>query len=297
MIEKIDLKIGFFCNNRCKFCVQGEKRNLYGNRRTSDLKKIIRQSAKEAQEIVFTGGEPTIHEDFLELVAEAKKAGFKDIQIQTNARRFAYKKFCEQTIAAGATEFSPALHGPNAKIHDFLTSSPGSFEQTTRGIKNLKELGQTVITNTVITTKNYKFLPRIAKLLVSLGVDQFQFAFPHITGSAAKNKDWLIPRKTQVIKYVKKGLDIGIKAGKTVMTEAIPLCFMKGYEDYIAEKAIPDAKVFDAQGVIEDYTAYRKNEGKKKGPKCPECKYFKICEGPWKEYPEIFGWSEFKPVR
>lgn len=296
MVKKIDLKIGFFCNNACKFCVQGKKRNIFGNRQTEDLKKIIRHSAKEAKAIVFTGGEPTIHEGFLELVVYAHQLGFREIQIQTNGRMFAYKKICEQTIAAGATEFSPALHGPNAKIHDFLTSVPGSFEQTTQGIKNLKALGQTVITNTVITTKNYKFLPQIAKLLVSLDVDQFQFAFPHITGSMAKNKKWLAPKKSQVIKYVKKGLAVGIKAGKTVMTEAIPLCFMKDYEDYIAEKMIPDSKVYDAQGIIDDYTVYRKNEGKKKGPNCPRCKYFKVCEGPWKEYPELFGWSEFKPV-
>jgi len=297
MIDKIDLKIGFYCNNSCKFCVQGKKRNIYGNRPTDVLKKIIKTAAKKAPAIVFTGGEPTIHEGFLELVAEAKKSGFKEIQIQSNGRMFVYKKFCEMTISAGANEFSPALHGHIAEIHDFLTSAPGSFNQTTQGIRNLKDLGQRVITNTVITVKNYKFLPQLAQLLVNLGVDQFQFAFPHITGSAAKNHDWLIPRKTQVIKYLKKGLDIGIKAGKTVMTEAIPLCLMRGYEKYIAEKVIPDAMVFDAQGVIENYSFYRKNEGKRKGPNCLECKHFKICEGPWKEYPRIFGWSEFKPVK
>lgn len=297
MTEKIDLKIGFFCNNHCKFCVQGEKRNLYGNRETEELKKLIWQSANEGETIVFTGGEPTLHQGFLELIIEAKKAGFKNIQVQSNGRMFAYRKFCEQTIAAGATEFSPALHGHKAEIHDFLTSSPGSFDQTIQGIKNLKALNQRVLTNTVITKRNYKFLPQIAKLFVDLDVDQFQFAFPHITGSMAENKKWLTPQKSQVIGYIKKGLDIGIRAGKRVMTEAIPLCFMKGYEEYIAEKIIPDSKVFDAVGIIEDYTAYRKNEGKKKGPECPKCKYFQVCEGPWREYPEIFGWSEFKPVK
>jgi len=96
---------------------------------------------------------------------------------------------------------------------------------------------------------------------------------------------------------VKKGLNVGINAGVKVMTEAIPYCFMEGYEEYIAEKVIPESDVFDAGFEVKDYSKYRKNQGKAKGPNCPKCKYYKICEGPWREYPQIFGWDEFKPVK
>ncbi|MFH1671789.1 MAG: hypothetical protein ABH889_03405, partial [Candidatus Portnoybacteria bacterium] len=150
--------------------------------------------------------------------------------------------------------------------------------------------------NTVITSANAKYLPKVAQLLVSLNVNQFQFAFIHISGAALKNKDWIVPKKSGVMKYIKKGLDIGIKADKRVMTEAIPYCLMQGYEDNIAEKIIPPSIVYDAGFVIKDYHLYRKDKGKAKGPNCSKCKYFKICEGPWKEYPQIYGWSEFKPV-
>ena len=296
-MKRIDLKIGFLCNNHCQFCVQGDKRYHFGNRPISQLKTFLRESRPEAEGVVLTGGEPTLHQDFLELVSYAKKLDFKVIQIQTNGRMFAYKSFCQKTIEAEATEFSPALHGPNAKIHDFLTTVPDSFAQTSQAIKNLKELGQKVMTNTVITTANYKYLPAIAKLLVNLGVDQFQFAFVHISGTAAENQDWIVPKKSQIMPYVKKGLSIGLKANCRVMAEAIPLCMMKGYEDYIAEKIIPMAKVFDAEYIIDDYTKYRQTQGKAKGPNCSKCKYFKICEGPWREYPKLFGWSEFKPVK
>lgn len=80
------------------------------------------------------------------------------------------------------------------------------------------------------------------------------------------------------------------------MTEAIPYCLMEGYEEYIAERIIPPSVVYDAGFVVKNYGQYRKNKGKAKGPDCQKCKYFKICEGPWKEYPEIYGWDEFKPI-
>lgn len=298
-MQRVDIKLGFQCNNHCRFCVQGNKREKYPDKTTKEIKRILRKTQKKHQGVVFTGGEPTIRKDLPELVGYAKKLGFKIIQIQTNGRMFAYKKFCQNLIKKGANEFALALHGHNAKLHDGLTTVPGSFEQATSGIKNLKSLGQHILMNTVITKPNYKYLPQIAKLLVNLGVNQFQFAFMHINQNILHDKKLIkeiVPQKSKAISYIKKGLQIGIDAGVRVMTEAIPYCFMKDYENYIAEKIIPDGSVYDADWSIEDYGKYRRTEGKIKGPNCLKCKYFKVCEGPWKEYPQIFGWGEFKPV-
>lgn len=297
-IKRVDLKVGYQCNNQCLFCVQGEKRNVLPFRDFKEIENILRKSYKEGtREAVLTGGEPTLHPRIINIIKFAKRIGFKEIQIQTNGRMFAYRDFCLKIIKAGATEFSPALHGHTAEIHDFLTNTEGSFKQTVAGIQNLKELKQRIITNTVVTSQNYRFLPEIARFLVNLGVDQLQFAFIHIVGRAIENKRRIVPRKSEIVPFVKKGLDIGIKAGKRVMTEAIPICFMNGYEDYIAEKIIPEATVYDIDFVINNYDDYRRNQGKKKGPLCQGCKYFKSCEGPWKEYPELFGWKEFKPIK
>jgi len=299
-MQRVDIKVGFQCNNYCRFCVQGKKREEYSDKTTKEIKKILKEARKKHEALVFTGGEPTIRKDLPDLVKHAKELDFKIIQIQTNGRMFAYKKFCEDLIKKGANEFALALHGHTPKLHDSLTTVPGSFKQTTTGIKNLKSLGQRILMNTVITKPNYRYLPQIAKLLVSLGVDQFQFAFIHINHILLESKKLIgeiVPRKSKIMPYVKKGLQVGIDAGVGVMTEAIPYCFMKGYEDYIAEKGIPNGSVYDAEWSIEDYGEYRRTEGKLKGPNCSKCKYFKICEGPWKEYPHIFGWEEFKPVK
>lgn len=296
-MERADIKIGFGCNNHCQFCVQGDKRNFCVAKSKKEIYESLKDSFDQGKrEVVFTGGEPSLHPNFFDLVKHARKIGFKEVQIQTNGRLFAYHDFCLKTIKAGATQFAPALHGPNSKIHDSLTCAKGSFNQTVQGIKNLKKLNQYVLTNTVITSVNAEYLPKLTNLLVDLDVDQFQLAFIHAGGTAYKNKDWIIPKKSEIMKYIKKALDIGIKARKRVMTEAIPYCLMEGYEDYIAEKIIPPSVVYDAGFVVNDYHKYRKDKGKIKGPNCPKCKYFKVCEGPWKEYPEIYGWDEFKPV-
>lgn len=294
-MRRIDLKVGFTCNNFCRFCVQGDKRR-FGSRSERELKKLILQGRKKAQDIVFTGGEPCLHPQLLELIRYAKQAGYRTIQIQTNGRMFSYKKFCGDIIEAGANEFSPALHGHRPDLHDFLTGSPGSFLQTVLGIRNLRSMGQTVITNTVITKPNFRHLPEIADVLIQLGVGHFQFAFVHPLGRAKENFRSIVPRFTLIEPYVKKGLRKGRDAGLSAKTEAIPYCFMLGFESCIAEETIPPTTIYDLNHVVENFKVSRITEGKAKGPSCRKCLYYRKCEGPWKEYPETFGWSEFNPI-
>jgi hypothetical protein len=81
------------------------------------------------------------------------------------------------------------------------------------------------------------------------------------------------------------------------MVEAFPFCLMQGYEWAIAEyNFMPDTTVVDAEYRTENYSDYRWNEGKGKREECRKCLKNSICEGPWKEYPEIYGWDEFIPI-
>lgn len=295
-MKKADIKVGFLCNNNCLFCVQGPEKKKFGNKSTEELRKVIKRAKNGCDTVVFTGGEPTIRTDLIELVALAKEVGFKTIQIQSNGRMFAYEKFCKDIVFAGANEFALALHGHTEKLHNYLTQAE-SFRQIVAGIKNLKKMKQRVITNTVITKSNYRHIPDVAKILISLEVDQIQFAFVHALGAAKNNFSSVVPRMDMVAPYLKKALDIGKIFNRRIMTEAIPFCMLAGYEESISETTMPDMKIFDQMTIINDYKKVRIVEGKTKGPGCVKCGYNNICEGPWKEYPEVFGWDEFKPIR
>lgn len=294
---RVDLKVGFACNNRCVFCVQGTKRERYGARPAEELRDILRRERGRVDAVVFTGGEPTVRPDLPDLVAHARELGYRTIQIQTNGRMLAHRRYLERLVAAGATEFSPALHGHVAALHDHLTGAPGAFSQTVTGIRHLKAMGRFVLTNTVVNRSNYRHLPEIARLLVSLGVDQFQLAFVHPVGTAGTLFASVVPRMELVAPYLRAALQVGLDAGRRAYTEAVPPCVLPGYEACVAERHIPRTAIYDAEATIADYTRYRRDEGKLKGPACAECVHDAECEGPWREYPERFGWSEFVPIR
>ena len=295
-MKRLDIKISFHCNNHCRHCVQGRKRTLSRYRPTRVLKEMMLRSRSDCDEIVFTGGEPTVNDDFLECVRYAKKAGYRSVQVQTNGRLFAYKDFAQAVYAAGVDEFVVALHGPTPPVHDFLTRVPGSFWQTVAGIRNLKALGGRVISNSVITKPNYRLLPEIAELLVSLDVDQLQFAYVHILGSARENYRSIVPRVELLVPFMRRAVALGRHHRKNTYVEAVPLCCLKGFEACASEAYMPETRIFDERGFTPDFAHVRRAEGKAKDARCRRCVHDSVCEGPWKEYAALFGWKEFIPV-
>ena len=295
-VSRIDLKVGFRCNNHCRFCVQGDKRDRLPDKTTAEVCATLVEARSWADEVVFTGGEATVRADLPELIEHARDLGYRLIQLQTNGRTLGNPRAVTRLVEAGVTEFSPALHGPGPAVHDHLTGSEGSFRQTVRGIRNVKRLGLPILLNSVVTRANTPHLPAMAALCVALEVDQFQLAFVHALGTAAVNFEEIVPRLGRVAPLLQQALSIGQRAGVRVMTEAVPLCFLGEYRHLAAEWILPRARIYDADKIVEDYTALRLSEGKAKGDVCQRCALEESCEGPWREYPEHFGWGEFEPI-
>lgn len=293
--RRADLKTGTTCNSNCVFCVIGD--HLFtGDRTTEACIAELRESRKTCDDVVFTGAEVSIRPDFFTLVRAARQLGYQRIQIQTNGRMFGYREFCERTIAAGANEFSPSIHGHQARLHDGLTRAEGSFAQIVAAIEHLVALGQRVVTNTVITKQNARHLPELARMLVDLGVAQYQLAFPHPTGHAATYFGGVVPRMSEIAAHVHAALSIGRDAGVACMAEAIPFCHMQGHEDAVAELHIPPTEIVYDGYVVPDYAADRIARGKLRFAGCARCRFEPICEGPWKEYPARMGDAEFVAI-
>ncbi len=298
-MKSIDLKLGYSCNNNCVFCVRGDKRKKFEDKTTAEAKQFIKEVKDDCDEIVFTGGEPTIRNDLPELVSYASQFNFKKIQIQSNGRRFAYKDYCKELIKRGANEFGLSLHGSKPEIHNKLTKNQKSFSQTIKGIKNLISLDQKVAVNCVIAKPNYKDHPALTDLLIDLGVERCQFTFLYINNLIKDDPQLvnkIVPRISETILYIKKAIKKEENNNISIFIEAIPPCFLEEYKEHILDftKEKPE-KVYKKQK-IKDYNRYKQNQFKTKGEECKECKYFNNCEGIWKVYPGIFGWEEFKPI-
>jgi len=295
MALRSDIKVGFACNNRCVFCAQGQKRSEIGRVPPEELVQRMRSTYERGKGLVLTGGEPTIRADLVKLVEAARRIGYSPIQIQTNGRMLAYPGLVEKLLAAGVTEFSPALHGPTADVHDALTRAPGSFDQTVAGIRNTVASKRPVITNTVVAKGNLHCLAETVKLLADLGVEQGQLAMVHPVGTAQEMYDEVVPRLDEAAPAVRDAVMQGRARGMRVVVEALPPCFLRGLEDAVVEAEIPETTVVDLDGAPFAFSTWRRDEGKVKGPPCESCTRAERCEGPWREYPERQGWDGYVP--
>ena len=296
--KKLDLKVGYSCNNNCMHCVVGDKKDL-GDKTTEQIFADLEKGKKDGCNVItITGGEPTIRKDFFQIVSYAKRLDYGIIQLQTNGRMFFSKGFAKKAVESGLNQVVPAIHAHTSKIHDKITRVPGSWRQTVQGIKNLREYDVYIYANTVVSELNYEILPQLARFLAKLKVDQMQFAFLHPGGNAEKYFKVVVPNVSVAVPYIHKAIGIAQSTNIWSTVEGVPFCLMKGLEKHVSEQYMSKkSEVIDINKIFPDFFNLLKNEGRSKGPECKECKFFDCCIGPWREYTDVKGFKEFRPVK
>lgn len=94
------------CNLTCPVCFANANTAGYVAEPSFDLVVEMLQTLRDqhpypATAIQFTGGEPTIHPDFLRIIEKTGTMGFSHIQIATNGIKLADPAFCRQAASAG----------------------------------------------------------------------------------------------------------------------------------------------------------------------------------------------------
>lgn len=118
-LERTELIITSLCNFKCPYCRGTDINGSQGHMELKEIKEVINTLASEGvQNIRFSGGEPTIHPDIKEIVRYTKTTckGVKNIAISTNGSRS--KRFYQELIDLGVSDFSISLDACCAEIGD-----------------------------------------------------------------------------------------------------------------------------------------------------------------------------------
>lgn len=92
------------CNLACNICFADSNKHLYEpsvEEITAMLKTLRSTRPAPCTTVQYTGGEPTVHPDFLEIVKVTRQLGFTHIQCATNGLKFADPYFAEKAREAG----------------------------------------------------------------------------------------------------------------------------------------------------------------------------------------------------
>ena len=172
------------CNLRCRHCYinpqqQGEK-NLPLTAIKAWLDEFVSTSA--TTNVIFLGGEPTLHPDLAGTIKYAKNRGFASITVDTNG--YLFHDILSKVSPQEVDFFSFSLDGATRKTNDWIRGQ-GSYDICKEGIQKAIDKGFAASLIYTVSTMNIHELELMPPLIKKLGVDRFFIQVIGLRGKVA----------------------------------------------------------------------------------------------------------------
>ncbi|MHA1861034.1 MAG: radical SAM protein [Candidatus Ranarchaeia archaeon] len=172
---RVDLALTYRCNNHCPHCyVEVDRRNWDSSKElsTEEWKKILDRLIEiGVPHVSFTGGEPTLRRDLVELVRYSEDIGIIAGLI-TNGRLLT-KQLVEDLVDAGIDYVQITLESHLPEIHDKMVGIQGAWKETVQGLDNFIPTDVYTITNTTLTKINLSSINGLVGFLAAKGQTTF----------------------------------------------------------------------------------------------------------------------------
>lgn len=262
-----------YCNQRCLFCLD-RYAQTGGVLALAAIRKDLALGRKQGlRRVVLSGGEPTVHPDFVVIVRLARELGYSHVQTITNGRRFCYGDFFQQAVEAGLGEATFSLHGNTPDLHDRLTKVPGSFVQAVTALRRaLATPGFIVSVDVVINRLNLPVLRDHLDFCIGLGVREFDLLALVPFGDAWKNRETLHCdfSRPEELGQLHRALELSRRSDLHIWTNRLKPEHLEGFESLIQP---PDKILDEVRGRGRIFARYL-NGGRApgcRGESCEQC--------------------------
>jgi cytosylglucuronate decarboxylase len=161
------------CNADCFMCSFALSRDEYRFSPAEFTSILPNAYSVGVRYVRFTGGEPLIHRDIVELVRIGAQYGMK-MSLITNGMLL--PRMIRNLDEAGLAHVIVSIDGSSAATHDVYRHSPGTFEKGLAGLRAAAELGLVTRVNTVVGPHNYAEMPQLQQVLTEVGVQQWELS-------------------------------------------------------------------------------------------------------------------------
>jgi His-Xaa-Ser system radical SAM maturase HxsC len=156
------------CNSDCVMCSQPPKVADDSHLLQAYLDAIPLMDSV-TPELGITGGEPTLlGPRLLALIAACRDAlPNTSLHMLSNGRMFSYLSLCRELAALEHPDLMIGipLYSDIASQHDFVVQADGAFDQTVRGIMNLKRYGLRIEIRVVLHRESVDRLPQLGRFI------------------------------------------------------------------------------------------------------------------------------------
>ncbi len=163
------------CNFKCKHCYQNANKTLPTELSLHEKLEIIEELDRAGvASIALSGGEPTIHPDFLTVVKAAASKGIY-VAVATNGWKFAELSFLKKAVNAGLRYIEVSIDSSNPRRHDKFRGVEGSWLRAVKALENAVKLGVSTAMAVTLTKYNVDEIDDILDLAESIGVKRIVF--------------------------------------------------------------------------------------------------------------------------
>lgn len=213
------------CNQNCRFCYNVWKRSDYhrGQLDTTRTKQLIDRiiAGYRPHTISFTGGEPLLRPDIIDLISYAAKR--TNCNLVTNGTLMT-DDLASQLTDAGVKVFEFTLLSADRHTHNALVGRD-SFDQLLDGIASVRAAGGTVASTFVATRHNIECWAETLELNFALGVSGVLFNRFNLGGEGAARAADLTPTQAQLRTALKIAQEGSRKYGMSISCGVpIPPC-------------------------------------------------------------------------
>jgi MoaA/NifB/PqqE/SkfB family radical SAM enzyme len=259
------------CNLSCSHCYINPEQHGTQTLDKETLEEWLRlfYNPKKETNVIFLGGEPTLHKDLAQAIKTANSLGYHSVTVDSNG--FLFHNILE-TIAPGDAVLSFSLDGPTDEINDPIRGE-GVYATCTENLKKAVAKGFDVSVIYTVSQMNIDGLQAMPSLLHSLGVKRFFIQVIGIRGKSASSEETLQLSPKQWLSSIPP---VAVEAARKGIHVIYPKVFLEPGEQFecaglVAENyfIFPNGRVYQCP-LCEDFpvNAYRiennqlvKNEG------------------------------------
>ena len=224
------------CNLSCKHCYINRKEHGEKTLGIDTIKKWLNLFADRCENInvIFLGGEPTLHPDLSLAVKEARRLGFKSITIDTNG--YLFHDILNRVTPDEVDFISFSLDGATPATNDAIRGE-GCHEQVIKGLKQAVSAGFSTSMIYTVSGENIHELHRMPDLIKDWGLERFFIQVIGIRGESANTNDGL-----QV--SMEQWLDVVPDAAEAMARQGIIVTYPRVF--------LNDTEAFQCAGLVAD---------------------------------------------
>lgn len=288
-IKILEFHISYSCNNDCIFC--GERHRLEKFKKIGFVGcSVVKKNLKERRTlgcnfVNFTGGEPTLHPDFLEIVKYAKRLGYR-VYVGTNGAMGGNRGFLKK-ILPQIDELSLSIHGDTRKLHDDMTKG-NNFELLINILDCAKKINPDLklFVNTVVVKKNADNLVNLLDFVRKFDIDNLLISNLAPEGKGLDDYERLAVPVSDWKRLISAADGMISRCDFPVRFFGLPFCVLgdqatKSNDLYWLPRTTIEIESAGNSGVkliaINDYAPDRNRTKNKK--MCEGCLYDELCEG------------------